>query len=56
MSAKHANFIVNSGDATARDVRLLAQQVRDTVQREHGVTLRYEVEFAGEWDEPETWT
>jgi UDP-N-acetylmuramate dehydrogenase len=56
VSAKHANFIVNSGDATARDVRLLAQRVRDTVEREHGITLRYEVEFAGEWDEPETWT
>ena len=56
VSAKHANFIVNTGGATARDVRLLAQQVRDTVAQEHGVRLRYEVEFAGEWDEPDLWT
>lgn len=56
VSLKHANFIVNADAATASDVRLLAQQVHDTVRRERGVELRYEVEFVGEWDDVETWT
>jgi len=34
VSPKHANFIVNTGDASAADVRGLAQLVRATVRRE----------------------
>jgi UDP-N-acetylmuramate dehydrogenase len=49
VSPKHANFIVNVGVATAADVRDLAEQVRDTVRRERGIDLRYEVEFIGDW-------
>jgi len=49
VSPKHANFIVNVGAATAADVRDLAEQVRDTVRRERGIDLRYEVEFIGDW-------
>ncbi len=49
VSPKHANFIVNVGTATAADVRSLAEQVRDTVRRERGIELRYEVEFVGDW-------
>ena len=53
VSPKHANFIVNSGDATAADVRGLAQLVRETVRRERGIELRYEVEFVGDWNDTE---
>jgi len=53
VSPKHANFIVNTGDASAADVRGLAQLVRATVQRERGIDLRFEVEFVGDWDDPE---
>jgi UDP-N-acetylmuramate dehydrogenase len=53
VSPKHANFIVNTGAATAADVRGLAQLVRDTVRRERGVELAYEVEFVGDWGEAE---
>ncbi len=48
VSPKHANFIVNTGDATAADIRALGDLVRDSVLRERGIELRYEVEFVGE--------
>jgi UDP-N-acetylmuramate dehydrogenase len=51
ISPKHANFIVNTGDATASDVRALGDEVRRIVRRERGIDLRYEVEFVGDWDE-----
>jgi UDP-N-acetylmuramate dehydrogenase len=50
VSPRHANFIVNADAARAVDVRLLAEGVRDAVIRERGIELRYEVEFAGDWD------
>jgi UDP-N-acetylmuramate dehydrogenase len=49
VSPRHANFIVNTGDATAADVRGLAEQVREAVRRERGIELHYEVEFVGDW-------
>lgn len=49
VSPKHANFIVNTGGATAADVRGLGELVRETVRRERGIELAYEVEFVGDW-------
>lgn len=48
VSSKHANFILNDGDATASDIESLIQTVRETVAREHGVTLSTEVRIVGE--------
>lgn len=48
VSDKHANFILNEGSATAHDLEQLITQVRDTVQRVHGVTLVPEVRMVGE--------
>lgn len=48
VSTKHANFIVNTGGATAADVEALIGHVRDTVARERGVTLEAEVRVIGE--------
>lgn len=48
VSEKHANFIVNQG-GTAADVRRLAEHVRAEVHRHHGIELRFEVEFVGDW-------
>ena len=48
VSTKHANFIVNDGNATASDIESLIQTVRETVAREHGVTLHTEVRIVGE--------
>jgi UDP-N-acetylmuramate dehydrogenase len=49
ISAKHANFIVNDCEATAADVRRLAETVRTEVVRRFGVELVYEVQFMGDW-------
>ncbi len=56
VSPKHANFIVNTGGATATDVRGLAALVRETVRRERGIELAYEVEFVGDWPASEEGT
>jgi len=48
VSEKHANFIINAGGATARDLEELIAHVRTTVQRVHGVSLVPEVRMVGE--------
>jgi len=47
ISEKHANFIVNLGDATANDVMSLLNTVRNTVQDIFGITLELEVKLIG---------
>ena len=47
VSAKHANFIINHGAATAADVESLITRVQDEVQRAHGVRLHPEVRIVG---------
>jgi len=47
VSEKHANFIINHGNATADDLERLIGHVRDTVEREHGVRLNTEVRIMG---------
>ena len=49
VSEKHANFIVNTGDASADDVRALMEICQDEVQQRFGVRLVPEVELVGEW-------
>ena len=48
VSPKHANFIINTGRATAKDIETLIGLVRDTVERTQGVRLVPEVCFLGE--------
>ncbi len=48
VSEKHANFIVNLGDATADDIERLIAHMQETVQRELGVALQREVRIIGE--------
>jgi UDP-N-acetylmuramate dehydrogenase len=48
VSEKHANFIINSGDATAADVEELIERVRAEVERQSGVRLELEVRVVGE--------
>jgi UDP-N-acetylmuramate dehydrogenase len=47
ISTVHANFFVNDGSATARDIFLLAEAARAAVRDRFGVTLRNEVVFLG---------
>jgi UDP-N-acetylmuramate dehydrogenase len=49
VSEKHANFLVNTGGATADQVRDLIEHVQDTVEARFGVRLEREVHFAGDW-------
>lgn len=49
VSPIHANFIVNTGNATAQDVLTLAEEVRSAVQEKFGITLQREVFLLGEW-------
>ena len=48
VSEKHANFIINVGDATATDIEELIEHVRQTVIDVHGVSLIHEVRIVGE--------
>jgi len=48
VSTKHANFIINSDNATATDVEELIEHVRHTVIEKHGVELVHEVRIVGE--------
>ena len=48
VSEKHANFIVNGGEATAADLEALIRHVQATVERVHGVKLVPEVRILGE--------
>jgi UDP-N-acetylmuramate dehydrogenase len=49
VSEKHANFIVNDEKGSAADVRRVAEQVQQTVRRERGIELVFEIVFAGDW-------
>ena len=48
VSEKHANFIINTGDATAADIETLLTLVEDTVEQQQGVRLQTEVRIVGE--------
>ena len=50
VSEKHCGFVINAGDATARDVRTLMDNVRDIVYKKYGVTLEPEVKFLGDFE------
>ena len=45
VSRKHANFIVNTCNATASDVRELIRQVRAAVQEKTGIWMECEVRY-----------
>jgi UDP-N-acetylmuramate dehydrogenase len=48
ISAKHANFIVNRGGATAADVLALMDLTRERVQAQFAITLEHEIRLMGE--------
>ncbi len=49
ISKKHANFIVNLGGATAKDVRDLLSMEKKTIKDKFSVDLKEEIVLAGEW-------
>jgi UDP-N-acetylmuramate dehydrogenase len=48
VSMKHANFIVNQGHASARDVLSLIRKVRARVARKTGIKLELELKLVGQ--------
>lgn len=48
VSKLHANFIVNTGNATAEDVLTLIKHIQATVNEQHGIRLVPEVLVVGE--------
>jgi UDP-N-acetylmuramate dehydrogenase len=48
VSDKHANFIINSGNASAADIESLIRQIQTTVKTQFGVELVPEVHIIGE--------
>jgi UDP-N-acetylmuramate dehydrogenase len=52
ISPRHANFIVNAGDATAADVVALINLARQRVRYSTGLLLVPEIVFIGEWPAP----
>ena len=50
ISPKHANFIVNLGQARASDVKALMDVARNAVLKQFGIQLELEQELVGEWN------
>ena len=48
VSTKHANFIVNTGNATAADIERLIEHVEEAVETRTNVRLIREVRIIGE--------
>ena len=48
VSEKHANFIINTGDASAQDIEELIAYVQLQVKQQQGVELQTEVKIVGE--------
>ncbi len=49
VSDRHGNIIINTGNATAREIRDLAETVQNKVEQHTGFTLEPEILFLGEW-------
>ena len=49
VSEKHANFLINTGDATSKDIECLGEEVRRRVSESQGVTLEWEIKRVGRW-------
>lgn len=49
VSRTHANFIVNQKDATAKDIRRLANLLKQQVFDTYRINLEEEIEYLGKW-------
>ena len=49
ISEQPAGFLINTGQATARDVRMLVEEVQRRVFLHAGVELKPEIQFIGEF-------
>ncbi len=51
ISSKHANFILNTSNATAEDYWQLLEMAYDKVKEKFGISLIPEIELVGEWEQ-----
>ncbi|WP_136441196.1 UDP-N-acetylmuramate dehydrogenase [Pacificoceanicola onchidii] len=56
MSPMHSNFLVNTGEATARDLEALGEDVRKKVFQHSGIELQWEIKRVGDFLPGETVT
>ncbi|MFC1751213.1 UDP-N-acetylmuramate dehydrogenase [Pseudomonadota bacterium] len=47
VSEKHANFIVNRGNATAQDVKKLVKEIQSKIRKKYRISIQPEVFFIG---------
>lgn len=50
MSEMHCNFMINTGEATAYDLELLGETVREKVYAQSGVLLEWEIKRVGRFE------
>jgi len=48
VSEKHANFLLNTGDATAADIEALGEDIRARVLAHSGIVLEWEIQRVGD--------
>ncbi len=49
ISRKHANFIVNQKDASAKEIKKLSDMVKQAVYDNYDIMLEEEIEYLGNW-------
>jgi len=49
VSEKHANFLINTGEAISADIEGLGEEVRRRVAESQGVSLEWEIQRVGRW-------
>ena len=49
VSDKHCGFVINTGNASAADVREVIEEVQERVKEKFGVRLEREVIYLGEF-------
>ena len=54
VSTKHSGFIINKGNATAKDVLELEKYIKDTIEDKFGKKIELEIEVVGEEKETAT--
>ncbi|VAV91454.1 UDP-N-acetylenolpyruvoylglucosamine reductase, partial [hydrothermal vent metagenome] len=47
VSEKHCNFLINTGNATARDIEELGEEIRRRVMNNSGIDLKWEIRIVG---------
>ncbi len=51
ISTKHANFILNNGNATYKDIKILIELVESYIKKVYNIELKREIEYLGEQDD-----